>query len=156
MPVGWAGSLQVSVHEGWLDLSRLRCCGHGWVTLYSLPRPHSFTASGDSSPGHIHPFSLVPGEQLPTLQRPHASHALVTGTLLSSGQVCGFSRRTLTPCSLMPPEYQVCAGGFCGPSGKLGQPLQTSCMLKSPRIRVKLENFPPDLAWNPNLLCLFQ
>lgn len=102
VPVGWAGSLQVSVHERWLDLSRLRCCGHRWVTLYSLPRPRSFTASGDSSPGHILPFSLVPGEQLPTLQRPHASHALVTGTLLSSGQVCGFSRRTLTPCSLMP------------------------------------------------------
>lgn len=102
VPVGWAGSLQVSVHEGWLDLSRLRCCGHGWVTLYSLPRPCSFTASGDSSPGHILPFSLVPGEQLPTLQHPRASHALVTGTLLSSGQVCGFLRQTFTPWEVLP------------------------------------------------------
>lgn len=102
VPVGWAGSLQVSVHEGWLDLSRLRCCGHGWVTLYSLPRPCSFTASGDSSPGHILPFSLVPGEQLPTLQHPHASHTLVTGTLLSSGQVCGFLRQTFTPWEVLP------------------------------------------------------
>ena len=129
-------------------MSSLCCCGHGWVTLYCLPRPSSFTASGDSSPGHILPFSLVPGEQLPTLQHPHASHALVMSTLLSSGQVCGFLRQTFTPWEVLPAlrchlSIRYVLEDSVVPVVSSGNRFKPSCMLKSPGIRVKIREFSP-------------